>query len=81
MNEPAVYLSPLYIETNLPSVVLYKDLKTQKICGKVYKSQDGRWYLSSEYFNNWHPVEVFAKYEGFLLLNRLRKQYLSDAST
>ena len=69
--EPMPYQSPLLITENLPSIVTYADSNTKCEVGRVYKSEDGRWYLSSVYLNNWSATEVFAKYKGFLFLNRL----------
>jgi hypothetical protein len=70
-GEPMPYQSPLYITENLPSVVIYADIKTKCEVGTVYKANDGRWYLSTVYLNNRNPIEVFAKYKGFLFLNKL----------
>ena len=70
-GEPMPYQSPLLITENLPSLVMYADSQTKCEVGRVYKSEDGRWYLSSVYLNNWSATEVFAKYKGFLFLNRL----------
>ena len=50
---------------------MYTDIKTTCEVGRVYKADDGRWYLSTVYLNNWNPIEVFAKYKGFLFLNKL----------
>ena len=71
LGEPMPYQSPLLITENLPSIVMYVDSKTKCEVGRVYKSEDDRWYLSSVYLNNWSATEVFAKYKGFLFLNRL----------
>ena len=71
------YQSPLRIAENFPSLVMYTDTETTREVGRVYKTDDGRWYLSTVYTNNWSPIEVFAKYEGFLLLNALH--YKRDA--
>ena len=71
LGEPMPYQSPLLITENLPSIVMYADSKTKCEVGRVYKSEDDRWYLSSVYLNNWSATEVFAKYKGFLFLNRL----------
>ena len=70
-GDPVPYQSPLRIAENLPSLVTYKDTETTCEVGRVYKADDGRWYLSTVYINNWNPIEVFAKYKGFLFLNRL----------
>ena len=70
-GEPMPYQSPLLITENFPSIVTYADSKTKCEVGRVYKSEDGRWYLSSVYLNNWSATEVFAKYKGFLFLNAL----------
>ena len=71
LGEPMPYQSPLLITENLPSIVMYVDSKTKCEVGRVYKSEDDRWYLSSVYLNNWSATEVFAKYKGFLFLNAL----------
>jgi hypothetical protein len=70
-DKPVSYQSPLLITENLPSLVMYADSKTKCEVGRVYKTDDGRWYLSSVYLNNWSATEVFAKYKGFLFLNAL----------
>ena len=70
-GEPMPYQSPLRITENLPSLVLYADTKTTCEVGRVYKANDGRWYLSTGYLNDWMPIEVFAKYKGFLFLQKL----------
>jgi hypothetical protein len=67
------YQSPLYVSVNKPSLVIYRSLKTMLECGRVYKSECGKWFLSSEYLNDWEPVEVFHKYSGFITLNTLHK--------
>ena len=54
---------------------MYADPKTKCEVGRVYKSEDGRWYLSSVYLNNWSATEVFAKYKGFLFLNKLHSNH------
>jgi hypothetical protein len=71
LGESMPYQSPLLITENLPSVVMYADSKTKCEVGRVYQAEDGRWYLSSAYLNNWSATEVFAKYKGFLFLNAL----------
>jgi hypothetical protein len=71
LGEPMPYQSPLLITENLPSFVRYADSNTKCEVGTVYKTEDGRWYLSTVYLNNWNPIEVFAKYKGFLFLSRL----------
>ena len=70
-GEPVPYQSPLQVTENLPSLVMYADINTTCEVGRVYKTDDGRWYLSTVYLNNWNPIEVFAKYKGFLFLNKL----------
>jgi len=74
-GDPKPYQSPLLITENLPSVVMYADSKTKCEVGRVYKADDGRWYLSSIYLHNWNPIEVFAKYKGFLFLNKLHSNH------
>ena len=68
---PVPYQSPLRIAESLPSVVIYEDSTTGGFLGKVYKDETGRWFLETIYLNPELPLEVFAKYQGFLLLNRL----------
>ena len=70
-GEPVPYQSPLQVTENLTSLVMYADINTTCEVGRVYKTDDGRWYLSTVYLNNWNPIEVFAKYKGFLFLNKL----------
>ena len=69
------YQSPILIDENLPSVVTYKCAVTLEHIGKVYRKDDGSWWLVTRYLNHWTPVEVFSKIEGFLLLNNLHKQH------
>jgi len=73
-GEPKPYQSALRIYENHPTLVLYKCSQTGHDVGKVYRSKDGRWYLATRYIEHWRPLEVFAKYEGFLLLNRLHSR-------
>lgn len=73
--QPMPYQSPLLITENLPSLVLYADSKTKCEVGRVYKAEDNRWYLSTVYLNNRNPIEVFAKYKGFLFLNKLHSNH------
>jgi hypothetical protein len=70
-DKPVPYQSPLLFLENFPSCVIYADPVTKSEVGRVYKAEDGRWYLSTVYLNNRNPIEVFAKYKGFLFLNRL----------
>ena len=74
-TQPMPYQSPLLITENLPSLVLYADSKTKCEVGRVYKAEDNRWYLSTVYLNNRNPIEVFAKYKGFLFLNKLHSNH------
>ena len=74
-GDPKPYQSPLLITENLPSFVRYADSKTKCEVGTVYKTEDGRWYLSTVYLNNRNPIEVFAKYKGFLFLNKLHSNH------
>ena len=74
LGEPMPYQSPLRISESFPSVVMYVDSRTGSDVGRVYKAEDDRWYLSSVYLNNWNPIEVFAKYKGFLFLNALHSK-------
>ena len=68
------YQSPILIDENYPSFVTYKCALTGKYIGKVYKTDDGYWWLTTIYLAYGRPVEVFSKIEGFLLLNNLHKQ-------
>ena len=68
------YQSPILIDENFPSIVTYKCARTLQSIGKVYKTEDGRWWLATCFLNHWQPVEVFSKIEGFLFLNNLYKQ-------
>lgn len=68
------YQSPILIDENFPSIVTYKCARTLQSIGKVYKTEDGRWWLATCYLHHWTPVEVFSKIEGFLFLNSLYKQ-------
>ena len=70
-----MYISPLRIDENYPSLVHYVCSKTGDKVGRVYRTSDGRWYLSTKYVENWGPLEVFAKYQGFLFLNELHKRH------
>jgi len=72
---PVEYQSPILIDENYPSVVTYKCAKTLQLIGKVYKTEDGRWWLATCFLSHWMPVEVFSKIEGFLFLNSLHKQH------
>lgn len=72
MNPP-LYKSPLRVREQAPSFVEYADGLTNQKVGIVY-SKEGKWYLSTRYFGNWHPLEVFSKYQGFLVLNKFHKQ-------
>jgi hypothetical protein len=68
------YQSPLLIDENFPSIVTYKCAVSMEHVGKVYKTADGRWWLSTIFFSHGTPIEVFSKIEGFFLLNNLHKQ-------
>ena len=74
-GDPVPYQSPLRIAECLPSVVVYEDSTTGKFVGKVYKDDVGRWFLETVYLNPGLPLEVFAKYQGFLLLNKLHQTH------
>jgi hypothetical protein len=75
--EPVPYQSSLKvkIEHNFPSIVTYADTKTGREVGRVYKCENGKWWLATVYKNNWRPFEVFTKYGGFLFLNRLNRTH------
>jgi hypothetical protein len=68
------YQSPLLIDANLPSIVTYKCAVTGNYVGKVYRTEDEKWWLSTIFFAYGTPIEVFSKIEGFFLLNNLHKQ-------
>ena len=68
------YQSPLLVDECWPSVVSYKCGVTREYVGKVYKTQDGKWWLTTIFFAHGTPIEVFSKIEGFFLLNNLHKQ-------
>jgi hypothetical protein len=74
-GDPVEYQSPILIDENLPSLVTYKCAITKQHIGKVYKTQDGRWWLATPYISHWTPIEVFSKIEGFFLLNNLHKRH------
>lgn len=69
------YQSPILIDENYPSIVTYKCARTRQLIGKVYKTQDGKWWLATCYLSHWQPVEVFSKIEGFFLLNQCYKHF------
>jgi hypothetical protein len=73
-GSPMEYQSPLMVDEVYPSVVTYKCAVTRKFVGKVYKTADGRWWLTSVFLSDGNAVEVFSKIEGFQLLNTLHKQ-------
>ena len=75
-GDPVEYQSPILIDENLPSLVTYKCALTGHHIGKVYKTQDGRWWLATPYILHWTPIEVFSKIEGFFFLNNLHKRHL-----
>ena len=66
------YKSPLKAPRQAPSRIEFFDATSEDRVGTVYKN-NGLWYLSTKYFNAGDPLEVFTKYEGFLLLNKLHK--------
>ena len=74
-GDPVEYQSPILIDENFPSIVTYKCARTLQFIGKVYKTQNGKWWLATCYLGHWQPVEVFSKIEGFLFLNSLYKQH------
>ena len=73
-GNPVPYQSPLRIAESLPSVVVYENPTTGEFVGKVYKDEVGRWFLETTYLNPELPLEVFSKYQGFLLLNKLHSK-------
>ena len=73
-GSPVEYQSPLLVDENHPSVVTYKCAKTRVLVGKVYKTADGRWWLTSVFLPDGSSIEVFSKIEGFFFLNTLHKQ-------
>jgi hypothetical protein len=74
-GDPVEYQSPLLIDENMPSIVTYKCALTREYVGKVYRTEDQRWWLATIFFAHGTPIEVFSKIEGFLLLNNLHKQH------
>jgi hypothetical protein len=74
-GDPVEYQSPILIDENLPSLVTYKCALTGHHIGKVYKTEDGRWWLATPYISHWTPIEVFSKIEGFFFLNNLHKRH------
>jgi hypothetical protein len=75
LGDPVPYQSPLRIAEVFPSVVVYEDAITGKFVGKVYQDDSGRWFLETVYLNPDLPLEIFAKYKGFLLLNTLHEKH------
>lgn len=73
-GEAMEYQSPLMADEVYPSVVTYKCAKTMQHVGKVYKTADGRWWLTSVFLPDGNAAEVFSKIEGFQLLNTMHKQ-------
>ena len=68
------YQSPLLVDENYPSIVTYKCAVTREFVGKVYRTVDGRWWLTSAFLSGSSVIEVFSKIDGFFLLNQLHKQ-------
>jgi len=68
------FQSPLLVDECYPSFVTYKCGVTHEYVGKVYSTPDKRWWLTTTFFNQGTPIEVFSKIEGFVLLNNLHKQ-------
>ncbi len=69
------YQSPLLIDECYPSLVTYRCGVTREYVGKVYKTEEGRWWLATIFFSHGTPIEVFSKIEGFFLLQNLHKQH------
>lgn len=65
------HLSPLRICENYPSIVTYVKSKSGEPVGSVYKIAD-MWYLTTSYAG-WFPIQVKAKYDGFLRLLKLHR--------
>jgi hypothetical protein len=74
-DNPVPYQSPLRIAECFPNVVVYENSSTGNFVGKVYQDDAGRWFLETIYMNPDLPLEVFAKYKGFLLLNKLHEKH------
>ena len=74
-TKPVPYQSALKVQENYPSVVTYVDTKTGKLIGRVYKCENGRWWLATVFKNNSRPFEVFTKIGGFLFLNELNRTH------
>ena len=70
-GNPAPYQSSLRVMACYPSVVTYSDTRTGEFVGKVYKNDEGKWFLETVYLDSYSPVEVFTKYQGFLFLKKL----------
>ena len=73
-GNPVEYQSPLLVDECWPTFVTYKCAVTLEYIGKVYKTPDGKWWLTTIFFAHGTPIEVFSKIEGFFLLNNLHKQ-------
>ena len=73
-GNPVEYQSPLLVDECWPTFVTYKCAVTREYIGKVYKTPDGKWWLTTIFFAHGTPIEVFSKIEGFFLLNNLHKQ-------
>ena len=73
-GEPMEYQSPLLVDECWPTFVTYRCAVTLEHVGKVYKTADERWWLTTIFFSHGTPIEVFSKIEGFFLLNNLHKQ-------
>ena len=72
-GSPVSYQSPLWITSSTETEIVYAESKDSTPIARVYK-KDGEWYLATGYLSHWQPVPTLTKYEGFLLLLKLRKQ-------
>ena len=57
-GDPVTYKSPLRMYENLPELVVYKCSQTEAVVGKVYKTPEGKWFLSTRYIGHWQPISV-----------------------
>jgi hypothetical protein len=68
------YQSPLWIVSSSDSEVVYADRYQGTPIARVYK-KDTEWYLSTAYLSHWQPLATMSKYEGFLLLLNIVRNY------
>ena len=68
------YQSPLWIVSYNETEIVYAERNEGTPVARVYKKED-EWYLATAYLNHWQPVPTFSRYEGFLLLLNIHKNY------